>query len=93
MIILIPVFANKAKRSISRFLILPSLISLALTFFELFVSVKLHELLLNPLVRFITGVNINRNTRLNIINSGLKVSKEKNLALVDVFRLFEANKY
>ena len=50
------------------------------------------ENLLNPLVRFITGVNINRNTKLNIINSDLKVSKEKNLALADVFRLFVAEK-
>ncbi len=47
MIILIPVFANKAHRLISRSLILPSIISLLLTFFELFVSFKLHELFLN----------------------------------------------
>jgi uncharacterized membrane protein len=44
MLLLIPVFANKAQRLISRFLILPSIISFALTFIELFMSFKLHEI-------------------------------------------------
>ncbi len=43
MLLLIPVFANKAQRFISRFLILPSIISIALTFIELFVSAKLRD--------------------------------------------------
>lgn len=47
MIILIPVFANKAYRVISRFLILPSIISIALTFLELFIFYRLHQFLLN----------------------------------------------
>ncbi|MGM0366386.1 MAG: DUF2085 domain-containing protein, partial [Actinomycetota bacterium] len=42
MIILIPMFANKARRVISRYLILPSVISLALTSLELFVFFKLN---------------------------------------------------
>ncbi len=47
MLLLIPVFANKAHRLISKFLIIPSIISFALTFIELFVSFKLHEFLLS----------------------------------------------
>jgi len=49
--------------------------------------------LFNPLVRFITVVNINRDTGQNIIKSGMKKIKERNLALFDVFRLFEVKKY
>ena len=51
------------------------------------------ENLFNPLVRLITGVNINRNTKQNIIDSGLEVTKEKNLAKVDVYRMYEARKF
>src|SRR3972149_4924808 len=47
------------------------------------------ENLLNPPVKFITGVNINRDTGQNIIKSGMKIIKERNLVLFDVFRLFE----
>ena len=47
MIILIPVFANKAHRTFSRFLVLPSIISLILVSLELLVSYKLHQFLLN----------------------------------------------
>ncbi len=50
------------------------------------------ENLFNPLVRFITGVNINRNTKQNIINSGLKVTNKKNLTLGNVFQLFGVEK-
>ncbi|MBA7509935.1 2-methoxy-6-polyprenyl-1,4-benzoquinol methylase, mitochondrial [subsurface metagenome] len=50
------------------------------------------ENLFNPLVKFLTGVNINRNTRQNIEKSGMVVKKEKNLALIDIFRLFVAEK-
>lgn len=46
MIILIPVFANKADRIMSRFLILPSIISAILITLELFVSYKLHQFFL-----------------------------------------------
>ncbi len=46
-IILIPFFANKAHRTISRFLILPSIISLTLVALELYVSYKLHQFLLD----------------------------------------------
>src|SRR3972149_5778287 len=52
-------------------------------------NLGLSENLLNPLVKFITGVNINRDTGQNIIKSGMKIIKERNLALFDVFRLFE----
>jgi len=44
------------------------------------------------MVKFLTGVNINRNTRQNIEKSGMVVKKEKNLALIDIFRLFVAEK-
>ncbi len=47
----------------------------------------------NPLVRLITGVNINRNTKQKIIDSGLEVIKEKNLAMLDVIRMYEARKF
>lgn len=50
------------------------------------------ENLFNPMVKFLTGVNINRNTRQNIEKSGMVVKKEKNLALIDIFRLFVAKK-
>ena len=50
------------------------------------------ENLFNPMVKFLTGVNINRNTRQNIEKSGMVVKKEKNLALIDIFRLFVAEK-
>lgn len=48
--------------------------------------------LFNPMIRFITGVNINRDTGQNIIKSGMKITKEKNLAFFDVFKLFIAEK-
>lgn len=50
------------------------------------------ENLFNPIVKFSIGVNINRNTRQNIEKSGMAIKKEKNLALIDVFRLFVARK-
>ena len=55
-------------------------------------SIAFFENLFNPLVRFFTGVNINRNTKQNIINSSLKITNEENLGLVDVFKLFVAVK-
>ena len=50
------------------------------------------ETLFNPLTTKMMGVNINRNTPENINQSGLKLAKEKNLALVDVFKEMEAQK-
>ena len=50
------------------------------------------ENLFNPLFIFITGASINRDTGQNIIKSGMKIIKERNLALFDVFRLFEVKK-
>lgn len=48
--------------------------------------------LFNGIVRFFTGVNINRDTGKNIIKSGMEVIEDKNLAMVDVFKLFKAKK-
>ncbi len=46
----------------------------------------------NPITKYLLGVNINRNTRKNILKAGFKMVEEKNLALLDVFRLFVAEK-
>ena len=54
--------------------------------------IALMEQACNPITRFLMGANINRNTKQNIINSGMKIIKEENLALFDVFRLFIAKK-
>ncbi len=54
--------------------------------------ISLLENLFNGTVRFFTGVNINRDTGQNIIKSGMEVIDEKDLAMVDVFRLFKAKK-
>ena len=55
--------------------------------------ISLLENLFNSIVRFFPGVNINRDTGQNIIKSGMEVIEEKNLAMVDVFRLFKAKKH
>lgn len=55
--------------------------------------ISLLENLFNGIVRFFIGVNINRDTGHNIIKSGMEVIEEKNLAMIDVFRLFKAKKY
>ena len=54
--------------------------------------IALIEHTINPLTRFIMGVNINRNTKQNIINANMKIVKDQDLALLDVFRLFIAKK-
>ncbi|MFA5797425.1 MAG: class I SAM-dependent methyltransferase [Candidatus Woesearchaeota archaeon] len=54
--------------------------------------IALIERIHNPLTRFFMGVNINRNTKQNIINANMKIVKDQNLALLDVFRLFIAKK-
>ena len=46
----------------------------------------------NPITKFLMGVNINRNTKQNIIKSGMNIVEDRNLALFDVFRLFIAKK-
>jgi demethylmenaquinone methyltransferase/2-methoxy-6-polyprenyl-1,4-benzoquinol methylase len=46
----------------------------------------------NGIVRFFTGVNVNRDTGQNIIKSGMEITEDKNLALFDVFKLFKAKK-
>lgn len=54
--------------------------------------IALIEHLHNPLTKFIMGVNINRNTKQNILLSNMRIIEDKNLALFDVFRLFVAEK-
>ena len=54
--------------------------------------IALIEHVINPLTRLIMGANINRNTKQNIIKSGMKIVEDRNLALFDVFRLFIAKK-
>lgn len=41
----------------------------------------------NPITQWLVGVNINRDTVGNIRTAGLKIIKEENLALKDVFKL------
>ena len=55
-------------------------------------AIALLERIHNPITRFLVGVNINRNTKQNIVDSGMVIIKEKKLALFDVFRLFIAEK-
>ena len=54
--------------------------------------IALIEHINNPLTKFFMGVNINRNTRQNITQAGMKIAEDRNLALFDVFRLFIAEK-
>ena len=50
------------------------------------------ENLHNPITKFLVGVNVNRDTAENIKKYGLKIIKEENLALKDVFKKIEAKK-
>ncbi len=54
--------------------------------------IALIEQIYNPLTKWFTGVNINRNTKQNIIQAGLQITEDRNLALFDVFKLFTARK-
>ncbi len=54
--------------------------------------IALLENIHNPITKFLMGVNVNRNTRQNILDSGMKIIEDRNLALFDVFRLFIAEK-
>src|SRR3989338_2180968 len=51
-------------------------------------AIALLEQILNPLATFSMGANVNRNTKQNIINAGMEIIEDKNLALYDIFRLF-----
>lgn len=54
--------------------------------------IALIEHIHNPITKFIMGCGINRNTKQNILDSGMKIVEDRNLALADVFRLFVAKK-
>ena len=54
--------------------------------------IALIEHALNPITKYLMGVNINRNTKENITKSGMNIIEDMNLALFDVFRLFIAKK-
>ena len=54
--------------------------------------IALIEHIHNPITKFFMGININRNTKQNVIQAGMKIIKDKNLALYDVWRLFVAQK-
>ena len=54
--------------------------------------IALIEHIHNPMTKLFMGVNINRNTKQNIIRAGMKIAEDRNLALLDVFRLFIARK-
>ncbi|MCL7416023.1 MAG: class I SAM-dependent methyltransferase, partial [ANME-2 cluster archaeon] len=45
------------------------------------------ENMFNPITKFFTGVNINRRTVENVKKAGLDMLEERNLGLLDVFRL------
>ena len=55
-------------------------------------AIALIENIFNPMHRFFTGTEINRDTKKNIQKAGLRIIKDIKLALFDVFRLFEAGK-
>ena len=44
------------------------------------------------LTRLLLGVNVDRDTRQNIIDVGVEIVEERNLALGDAFRLFMVGK-
>lgn len=50
------------------------------------------EYIFNPMTKFFMGVNITRNTKQNILDSGMKIIEDKNLALYDIFKKFVAEK-
>ena len=50
------------------------------------------EHLHNPITKFLFGFNINRKTIENIKKSGLKIVKDKNIAVKDVFKELEVTK-
>ena len=55
-------------------------------------GIKTIQKLYNPLSKTILGCDVRRKTKENIIKAGLKIEKETNLALKDVFRKFEVIK-
>jgi len=54
--------------------------------------IKIWQHLHNPIMRRLTGANVNRNTRENLENAGLIVEKDEHLAFYDVFRRFTCRK-
>jgi len=46
----------------------------------------------NPVTRLVAGVNVNRDTKANIIKAGFNVVEDKKLAYYDIFRYFKAEK-
>ena len=50
--------------------------------------IALWQRLHSPLTRWLVGVNIDRDTAGNIRKAGLKIIKEENIALKDVFKFF-----
>lgn len=55
-------------------------------------AIALIEHACNPMTKFFMGANINRNTKQNIIQAGMRIIEDRNLALLDVFKLFIARK-
>ena len=54
--------------------------------------ISLIEQVNNPITNLFMGVNINRDTEQNIIHAGMRITDNRNLALIDVFKLFIARK-
>jgi len=54
--------------------------------------IALIEHIHNPITKLFMGVNINRNTKQNIIQAGMRIVEDRNLALLDVFKLFITRK-
>ena len=54
--------------------------------------IALIEQTCNSLTKIFMGANINRNTKQNIIQAGMGIAEDRNLALLDVFKLFIARK-
>ena len=46
------------------------------------------EWLHNPITVWLLGLNVNRDTRKNILESGIHITRDENLAFFDVFRRF-----
>ena len=54
--------------------------------------IALWEKIHNPVTKRLFGFNVNRDTKQNIIKSGLHVNKDERLAFFDVFRRFTCTK-
>ncbi len=56
-------------------------------------AIALFEHLHNPIVRFVVGANVNRDTRRNIELAGFEITEDLHLGLYDVLRRFTAKKW